>query len=53
MNSAYKEQRRQALTKMLAALEADDEDEYCDGYDSLVETERDAGEFDEHDDGEE
>jgi hypothetical protein len=48
MDPAYKERRQQALQKMMAALAADDDDTYCEGYDDLVKTERDAGEFDDH-----
>jgi hypothetical protein len=51
MDSAFKERRRAALEKMLRAVEADDDDDYCEGYDQLIATEREAGEFDEYEFG--
>lgn len=50
MDPTYAERRRLLLTGMLTALAADDDDDYCAHYDALVEIERDAGEFDDHDD---
>ena len=48
MDPAYKKRRQLALTAMLAALEADEDDDYCNAYDALIKTECDAGEFDDH-----
>jgi hypothetical protein len=51
VDPAFKDRRRQTLEKMLRAHDANDDDKYCEGYDELIATEREAGEFDEYEFG--
>lgn len=51
MDPQYVVQRLEILDRMRQAVAADEDDDYCEGYDALIALERDAGEFDGYEPG--